>query len=182
MVNYSDKIWKTRKIRINTESRLNKWATIFDILIPLYSLNFIIITILPITKNDEWIKFISIAGSLIILIVSILVANRNHKIRAYKMMLHYIKLDQIYTRIENSEEDEKEKNFDEYLEELKNVENHSNADYLKTIIENRNDKDSGFPGVAWDDFLKYYFIKSVSVILIILLFGLPILIDLLIII
>jgi len=181
MANYSEKIWKTRKIRINTEARLNKWATIFDILIPLYSLNFIIITILPIAKKDDWISFISITGSLIILVVSIVVANRNHKIRAYKMMLHYIKLDQIYTRIQSANEADKESIYNEYLNELTTIENHNNSDYLKTIIESRNDEGSGFPQVGKVNFLKYYLIKLVSYVIILFLFGLPVLIDLLII-
>ncbi len=179
MNNLSQRIWKTRKIRINTESRLNKMGIIFDLLVPLYSLNFIIITILPIQKKDNWITFVSIAGSLVILIISILASNRNYKIRAYKMRLHYIKLDDLYTKL-NMDDRKVEEVYSEYQKELLSVENHSDGDYLKTIIDLKNDNGSGFPKVKISNYIKFYSIKILHAFIVIILFMLPIFIDIMI--
>ena len=180
MINHADRIWKTRKIRINTETRLNINAWIIDIIIPLYSLNLIVITILPLNKNDIWISFISIVGSLVILIGSLITSNRNFKLRAFKMRLHYIKLDKLYTRINSCTDAEKEKIYEEYLDELKTIENHSDFDYRKTLIKQKKDPDSKFPKPTNVEALIYYMFLIMRWILIISIFTIPVIIDFLI--
>ncbi len=178
MSDYADRIWKTKKIRINTESRLLENSIIYEIIIPLYSLFFILLVILPGGEDSNCIKIFSIAGSLIILIASIIASNQNYQLRAYKMKQHYIMLDKLYIKIVNTnDENKKEKIFYKYLKELENVENHIDYDYKKTIISLRKDKNCTFPKPTFSEMILFYMIIIKRWSIIVFFLGIPVIIS-----
>ena len=177
VTNLSQRIWKTRKIRIQTEQRLLRNALIADCVIPFYSLSFIIISIFPNNNNNKIANSISIIGSLWILIASIIISMQQYRLRAYKMKNHYIKLDRLYRRAskEGLEEQEEDKISKYYENELQLVENHSRGDYLIVYNGLSKDKESGFGEMKCFDKIECWGRRILRNLLIFIIFAIPIL-------
>lgn len=169
--NLEKRIWETRKIRINSESRLIRNAHIIDYLIPWYSLNFIVITLAPFQKNNDWLVFISVCGSLLILITSILMSNMNYKVRAYKMKLHYLELDALLHQLKDLSINTDDI-YHKYNEYLKNIENHTNWDYKKTLIQYKKSKTT-FPKLETKNEIFFRIKQILLIIFFLILFVIP---------
>jgi len=133
----SDKIWETRKSRINQEKRLLHYATISEFIIPWYSIVLIAITINPFPQRKEIANYSSIIGSIIILVVSIIISSKDFKLRAKEVKSIYIQLDKLYHQAKSIELLRGDINevFVEYSSILDNTENHSTDDYMKLRID-----------------------------------------------
>jgi hypothetical protein len=162
-MNNANRIWVTRKCRINASERLKNNDLFSQILIAYYSL-FIIITTIIDMKNDH-INFevLTLALSIFILVASVFVLAMNYKERSLKLQTAYIKLNKIYREVEKKEATEED--FTEHLVEYDNVlecsENHAECDYLKVMFEVRNDpiyKDIN-PKFTYDKYVQYSFCK-----------------------
>lgn len=175
----SEKIWVTRIIRINTEKRFINNALIADWIIPYYSLNFIILSILPFTRTREYINCVSIIGSLVILIASIVISSYQFRLRAYKMKNHYIKLDELYRKANQNDlkKEEEDQIFIDYERELKTVENHNDYDFLKTANCYSIDQNSGFSQLSCSKIFYLRFLQLKRILFILFIFCFPILID-----
>lgn len=176
----SDKIWETRKIRINTESRLIMTSRVIEVLIPWYSFILIVINFIPIQKNNDWIFFMNSGGSLFVLIFSIILTNRDYKTRALRIKDHYLKLIGLYLRLKDKNgiitEQEASKEYCKYLEE---VENHSRSDYLKALFQNTN-KGTTFEKMNFIQKFEYHLTQLFKLLFIIFLFSVPVIAYLLI--
>lgn len=163
------KIWITRKSRINAEKRLinqekliqylNIWYAITLSGISLYSL------VYDVGKN---ISIISVILSFGITISLIYFSNQNWSIRAENMKRNYINLQSIYLELDSEEDidNKKLKEFqNKYIEILNSCENHKEIDYYEVM----KDKDKKI-------YCKYIFLKIIRFLLITLCFLLPIII------
>lgn len=167
-----DKIWETRKARINAEQRLLRYQNLSDWLVPWISANLIIINLLPNASSNKYISIFNIYLSIIILIASIIINSKQFAVRAFNMKAHYIKLDSLLYKIKSDE-----KNISLYEEEynslLNQIENHARIDYLKLAIELKNNKDTTVNKLTWKDKLYYYFYNFIFYFFIASLFVLP---------
>lgn len=174
-----NKIWITRKCRINTSERLILTNRIAQIFTNYYSIVILSISIWSLYSSSEsnHLSFISVIASLFLLVGSIGVNSLNYKERIVNLRSCYIKLDGLLTdleilqhqlsRLSNEESIKKfERISDNYNAILESVENHSSYDYLKFKITQKEYR-------HWFDYLKLYLLKFLFVILILLLTIIP---------
>lgn len=170
--NLKQKIWITRKSRINAEKRLirqekliqylNIWYAILLSLISLYSL------VYNVNKN---ISIISVVLSFGITMVSIYFSNQNLSIRAENMKKNYINLQSLNFEIDSEEyiNNKKLKEFqDKYIKILNDCENHENIDYYEVM----KDDDKKI-------YCKYIFLKLMEILIKGLYFIFPIILIIL---
>jgi hypothetical protein len=168
-----DRVWETRKARINTEKRLLTYGIICDCLIPWISANLITINIIPKFSKYQNLNILSFSLSIIILVISIIISSRQFGVRASNMKSHYIELNKLLSKIKQSKNDYE---YDsEYNTLLNQVENHSTMDYLKVMIEMKDKSEtiSTIPKPTKFDIIHYYFSKLIFYSLIVLLFIIP---------
>lgn len=98
----SNKIWITRKARINAEERLEKFDFLTQMLINYYTLVIVGLSIWTLydESNAKLISVITIIASVLLFGLSIFVNARNFKIRSLTFKSCYIKLDEIYNECE----------------------------------------------------------------------------------
>jgi len=177
-MNFNDRVWKTRKSRINASDRLKSNDFISQVLIVYYSLFIITITIVDIQNNSINFEILTLILSILILVISTFIFAMNYKERSLRLQNSYIKIDKISRQIskkENLNEDisQLEKEYDDILE---CSENHSYCDYLKVMFAVRNNKDyikenQPFTYLSWVSFL---YCKVKKVLFVLILFGIPI--------
>ncbi len=182
---YNDKVWKTKKSRINTSERLKQNDFISQLLITYYSLLIIIISIIDMSNIQSNFGTLTLILSILILIVSVFVFSMNFKERSLKLQNSYIKMDKLWIEIENKES--KNEDISELKTEYSNLlecsENHSECDFLKVLFSVRNNKNPNnepfrkmkMMEFGWCKFKRFFFISILFLIPIILL---PIIVDL----
>jgi len=140
-MNFSNKIWKTKKSRINTSERFKSNDFISQVLIVYYSLFIIIVTVVDIQNKEFNFEVFTLILSITLLIVSVFILSMNFKERSLKLQNCYIKLDKIYREMEIKEDN----NHDisqlksKYYNILDLTENHTTCDFLKVEFEVRNE-------------------------------------------
>lgn len=177
---FSDKVWITRKSRINASERFKKNDLISQILIAYYSFFIIVITIVDIKNDNLNFEILSLILSILILIVSIFIFAMNYKERALVLQTSYVLMSKLYEKIK-----EKENKKDKY-DELRNqydmivslTENHSSSDYLEVMYEVKNNKDYEQVNGKWtfSKSVKIWIYKLTRFLKILFLFILPIII------
>lgn len=153
----SDKIWETRKCRINMEARLIRYSYVSDFLIPWYSLSLILLTLLawrsPVPFSDVGAVF----GSVFILVFSIVGSSGKFRVRAREIKDQYIELDRLYSvskRMESDNQDPFDSDvFREYQSLLKATPNHREIDYSRLKITLRNSTKKSLDPPRLSDFL-----------------------------
>lgn len=173
MKSLKDRIWETRKTRILAAERLLKYMKHSEILIPYYSIFLIAITILPKTINQDIINFASVLGSVFVIVISLLISNQKFEKRATDMKNQYIKLQGLLTRLEKDSQS-CDKIDKEYSLILSETENHKQADYLKLMIQLRNDKESTVNKPSLIDFIQYFYSNFCCILLFVLAYMSPI--------
>lgn len=133
----SDRMWITRKARINMEKRLLLDLRIYTYLIPWYSILLIAVSVLPSAVNTTIKNSISVMGSIIVLVASLLLSQRDYRQECRLIKEQYIKIvklihDAIAAEANNESTDAIE---NEYCLLLQSTENHSEYDYKKVVIE-----------------------------------------------
>lgn len=177
---FSDKVWITRKSRINASERFKKNDLISQILIAYYSFFIIVITIVDIKNDNLNFEILTLILSILILIVSIFIFAMNYKERASVLQTSYVLMSKLYEKIK-----EKENKKDKY-DELRNqydmivslTENHSSSDYLEVMYEVKNNKDYEQVNGKWtfSKSVKIWIYKFTRFLKISFLFILPIII------
>jgi amino acid permease len=172
----SEKIWITRKARINTERRLLRKNTISQVLMIYYSTILVLVSLLSLIYPNSDLSLVSLIGSIVVLIASVTLYAQRYMERALAMRRCYIKLDDIFGRVKKAEESEGGVGSEfqlEYNECIGAVENHSEYDYLCLRITLRNDSKSGLPQVSKADLFKYFVEKGWRVLICVACFILP---------
>jgi SMODS and SLOG-associating 2TM effector domain family 5 len=177
--NLSDKIWQTRKCRINTSERLIFTNMLAQFLINYYTLVILSLSIWSFyspSKNDN-LSFITVIASLFLFAITIAINSLNFKERIINLKSCYIHMDELNTELKllkgqlsNIDANDAIQIFNEirkkYTSLLLIVENHTTYDRLKFMIENDQK-------ITTRQFANYYFIKLVFLISFLFLFLIP---------
>ena len=156
-----DKLWITRKSRINASERLLRAANFIDFTNVYYSIFLILLSLIsisPYTDNSGMLSYVSLAGSITLTISIVYAASLGYKERSTALKQNYIALQGLMDRLKFI--DDNDKNGikvvqQEYNELLNNVENHKNIDYLK-LLRTGNVEDKSMTIGNWCYFLGYY--------------------------
>ncbi|WP_164758861.1 SLATT domain-containing protein [Aliarcobacter butzleri] len=177
---FSDKVWITRKSRINASERFKRNDLISQILIAYYSFFIIVITIVDIKNDNLNFEILTLILSILILIVSIFIFAMNYKERASVLQTSYVLMSKLYEEIK--EKENKKDNYDELRNQYDMIvsltENHSSSDYLEVMYEVKNNKDYEQVNGKWtfSKSLKIWIYKLTRFFKISFLFILPIII------
>lgn len=140
---FYEKVWKTKKSRINTSERFKQNDFISQILITYYSLFIIIVTIIDIKDDNIELGTFTLILSITLLIVSVFILSINFKERSLKLQNCYIRLDKIEKEMEKKEDNGEDISQlkSEYYTILDLTENHSEYDNLKVEFSVRNENE-----------------------------------------
>lgn len=158
-VSLKNRVWKTYKTRINTAERLRINNEFIAFLSIYYSAILAAISIINYVNKSEFMEVLTIVLSVIVAILFLFFEGKNYKERYMRMKENYNSINKHYYCIENTiilDEITKEKFeilYDEYIELLSKVENHSEDDYIKYLIEDKINDIDGLKKI------KYYFKK-----------------------
>ncbi|SJZ95511.1 SLATT domain-containing protein [Photobacterium toruni] len=174
-----DSIWWTRKSWINAESRLLRYADWSNKYLFWYSLCGVFASVLLLGETQpDVISKVFICFSVFVFCMSLFISLGRHNERANKFKCGYIELQSLYIKVKDqnclSIEDSKK-----YSKILESCENHSWIDFLNAkvnVYNNTNNKDDLTIKARWYDFVLYYSIKVINVILIIAILSIPVLI------
>ncbi|MFB5676776.1 SLATT domain-containing protein [Paenibacillus terreus] len=137
-----NKIYITRKARIKSEARLERFDFLTQLLINYYTLVIVglSIWILYDTRNAQLISVVTVIASVLLFGLSIFVTSRNFKGRSLNFKNCYIKLDEIYNQgelLKGTPGGLTQKSIaelqKEYNEVIYSVENHSTIDYISVL-------------------------------------------------
>lgn len=132
-----NKIWITRKCRINAAERLLKAANFVDFMNVYYSVFLILLSLVsvsPYVDNATMISYINLACSITLTISIIYATTLGYKERSAALKQNYIALQELLDRLKlTKEQDEIQKINKEYCDLLRLVENHKHIDYLDLI-------------------------------------------------
>ena len=179
MANISDNIWFTRKARIQASERLSSNDNHSQILLVTYSIINTCLSVMlikKITLLGDNTDLMLVIMSLIILVTSLVVANKNFKGRALSLKAHYIELQRLYfkaTDAEDKKEDLKQIR-EEYTKLLDIVENHAPIDDIIFRVSNESRLNTRKPTTT--EKFKAYSYRLIRFILFATLYLLPIII------
>ena len=148
------KLWETKGARFIAANRLelhDKWSTISISLFSVYIISLNLLVLFPEDKrlpifSDQNITYSTICLSVLIIVISLIFASRNYKLRAHKLHECGRKITGIYDKVSvwkstnylpsNSEI---ERISSEYLDILDKYENHNHIDFLLFQSNNLDD-------------------------------------------
>lgn len=131
---YLNRVWHTKKSRINAAKRLLDNYSFAQFATTWYSVLLIILTLMSVDKDD--IKSMILLGASIILAVGTVYSNaKNYQERYIRMKDNYIEIAKIEIKIDGlkgeiGDEEKFNKYILEYQRIMEEVENHSTLDYL----------------------------------------------------
>lgn len=167
----SNKIWITRKARINAEERLEKFDFLTQMLINYYTLVIVGLSIWTLydESNAKLISVITIIASVLLFGLSIFVNARNFKIRSLTFKSCYIKLDEIYNECELLKDSPDKLSLEDiskiqkkYNKVMNSIENHTPMDYLKVL---NNTSEISKSQWCYFNFKRALFIISIAIII-----------------
>jgi len=142
----ADKIWITRKCRINLSERLKKNNLFSQSLMIWYSFLLIALTIFD--KNGSFFKdsySLTLILSIGILVLSIFVMSMNYSERAIKAQILYTQLDCLFNQVESAVQRDEKKLYEQYTNLIALAENHNDYDYLKTQYDLKDMDKTKYP-------------------------------------
>lgn len=179
VLDQTENIYLTARIRIKSESRLRWNAKILNLVIIWYSFVTILLSIADIAKfiEIEFFSTLSVSYSIGILIFSLIMNSEKYQERAERFRECYLKLHRLYKDKSISIEER----VAEYHKLLDNYENHSDYDYQtalvsawwngKSLYNSEKELKAGWNHIA------YVFLRNfMSVLKWIIIFFLPIII------
>ncbi|MBV6512650.1 MAG: hypothetical protein FMNOHCHN_02159 [Ignavibacteriaceae bacterium] len=177
----SEKIWLTRKCRIQASTRLERFDLNSKIIINYYSLFIVILSLYSLVKPDPAMGISLTSASILVLVASLFITSRNFKERSISHKQCYIKLDELMHKVKDSEENNKVGSLStltrSYASVLNLTENHSEYDYLKVKYYSLRDKE--YLAIKKIEIAKLFLYWGINTILLLVLFLLPLLILLL---
>lgn len=172
-----DKIWLTRKCRIEASERLNRFDFFSKLILVYYSAFILCISIFDFVNPNSNLSFSLIVSSLLVLIASLFIASRNFKERSISFKQGYIRLNQLlenYTSKQDVDDDQiNNKLSDEYFNVLNLTENHSEFDYL--IVKLKLSSEEPTLKISAREKFSLFFIIILRYLFVTVLFIIPIL-------
>lgn len=177
LIMLSDKIWITRKVRINTEKRLLKNASLSQVLMILYSSFLVFFSIWNLVHPNNDVNLLLVYGSIAVLILSIYLSSQKFIERALSMRNCYVQLDKIYNAVKRAEDSQDIKQIENYeaiySDIILSVENHTDYDYLCMRHSIRKNDDTTLPNYTKLDFCHYILEEAFRLLIVLLSFCLP---------
>jgi hypothetical protein len=138
-----NKIWITRRARIQTEKRLLSNAFHSQLLLLWYSFSGVAVAIYYLsTSPDQPQNVIWVVFSVLVLVMSGYIQGFSYKKRADAVKLCYENLDKLYIKAKNPQTS-RESLYDEYKMILDSCENHTTGDFYEAIcVEYLSSSDS----------------------------------------
>lgn len=142
-----NKIWFTYSARIKAHKRISQNNLFANLLLCLYSLSATICSIAALSNGSflgRNTSILLIVLSLIIFIFSLLLGSYNFSLRAYLMRDNYIDLQELYNKLEYSDDldfDSLKKYAEEYSSILRRYENHSSIDDISHRFSTETTRD-----------------------------------------
>ncbi|MEI3599074.1 MULTISPECIES: SLATT domain-containing protein, partial [unclassified Oceanobacillus] len=161
----SNKVWITRKCRINTSDRLVFTNKVTQFLINYYTLVILSISIWSLNTTDNThFSLFTVIASLFLFGITVGVNSLNYRERIIYLKNCYIKLDDLYADLEILlselpfiEKQEGKRRFieirNEYSKVLESVENHNAYDFLKFQVFNQKDL------IDYKHYIRYFLYK-----------------------
>lgn len=178
------KLWETKGSRFVAAKRLElheKLSTITVSLISVYIISLNLVVLFPETDrykflNDMNITYSTVCLSVLVLVVSLIIASRNYRMRADKYHECGRRIDEIYSKIciwksmsEFPSKYELLKVSEDYLKLLDKYENHTNLDYLIFKADNIGDyKKIKWPNIFWIRVKLYFYIQTIGMYIIVI--------------
>lgn len=177
----SDRMWITRKARINMEHRLINIEKICTYLIPWYSIIIIAFSLLCKNIDSDIKNNISIIGSIIVLVASSILSQRDLKREIAFIKKQYIKINKLIDEAKIAEDKNSDTSdiADRYSKLLASTRNHSENDFRKVKIDCILRKkanpmeDFTVPQPSPWDWISYLGSYLFNILFIIILFSLP---------
>ncbi|MBU8792163.1 SLATT domain-containing protein [Oceanobacillus caeni] len=175
----SNKVWITRKCRINTSDRLVFTNKVTQFLINYYTLVILSISIWSLNTTDNThFSLFTVIASLFLFGITVGVNSLNYRERIIYLKNCYIKLDDLYADLEILlselpfiEKQEGKRRFieirNEYSKVLESVENHNAYDFLKFQIFNQKDL------IDYKHYIRYFLYKLYYGLIFIVLLLVP---------
>jgi len=169
----SDRIWLTRKCRIETASRFDRYDIVSKLSITYYSAFIIILSLYNNSSSEINYSFSITSASILILIVSLLVTSMKFKERALAHKQCYIKLHELQYEAQKIEKtgDSDIDLFRSYNEVLNLTENHSVYDYLKVKFYDKSEEEH--LSITWKGLLKLFAYWIYNIIFLLIIVVLP---------
>ena len=137
----SDKIWITRKARINAEERLKHWDAMVKLALVMYALASVSIGIGSIVLDiDPRAQWVGIALAIVLLPISTLMSAQRFAERSTLMRICYTQLSRLCHRARETNGENFGEIEDAYCMILSLSENHRRIDYLCYSILSTNEK------------------------------------------
>lgn len=166
MESLQNKIWITRKSRIEASERLLRNDFHSHIIINLYATFVLIISIYDLYSTKIDLSLLAVIGSILVLITSIFISSKNFKERSNYLKTCYIKLDKLQSKINYLSEQEKKSKMleisEEYNDILLNSENHLHVDFTKiklSIPKQNREKSTQISAEEWISFCIYLILR-----------------------
>ncbi len=187
------KLWETKGSRFVAARRLelhDKFSTITVSLISVYIISLNLLVLFPVDKRNEIfsdinITYSTICLSVLVLVVSLIIASRNYKMRADKHHECGRRIDEIYDKVciwKNTSITPSQYDIarvsDEYLKFLDKYENHTHLDYL-TFKADRVDQfeEIKYPKLFWIKIKFLFYTQTIGLYLIAIILPLILLIT-----
>jgi len=159
MERLQDKIWVTRKSRIEASERLLRNDLHSHLLINYYALFVVIIAVYDLYDNKANLTLLSVISSILVLTTSIFISSKNFKERSNFLKSCYLKLELIQEKIKSLSDDEKKSKYyevsEEYNDVLRNSENHLSVDFTKIKLSIPKKDRQQSTQISWNEYISY---------------------------
>lgn len=156
--NIANKIWITRKARVEASERIKRLDLFTQTINIYYSITIIALsiwTLLYIKDDNNLFTFVVLIMSITLTILSVFCATKKYSERYISLKNNYLELDRLYYKVKYIDSNEityecVTEIFNEYIRELEKVENHETIDYMKVLIGTKEIK------ISKRQYVKYY--------------------------
>ena len=177
MDSLQDKIWITRKSRIEASERLLNINFHSHLLINYYATFVVIISVYDLYDKQKDLSLLIVLGSILVLMLSIFISTKNFKERSNFLKTCYIKLELIQDKINSLTDAERKSKYIEiseaYNDILLNSENHLPVDFTKVKLSIPKENRLKSTSIAPYEFISYSIYIISRLLCLILLYFLP---------
>jgi hypothetical protein len=139
-----NRIWQTKKSRMNAEARLNRFGFFSSFMVAYYSSTFLCFQLAPKffenIENLSQVEWVATTCSILVLVFSILLSSQGFKEKALRMKQSYHQLSIAETELENNNVSQAQ---EMYHSALKEFDNHWTVDFWKIFIFKKLYPDEG---------------------------------------
>lgn len=177
MESLQNKIWITRKSRIEASERLLRNDFHSHIIINLYATLLVIISVYDLYSTKIDLSLLAVIGSILVLTTSIFISSKNFRERSNFLKTCYIKLDKLQTKINSLTDSEKESRIleisEEYNDILLNSENHLPVDFTKIKLSIPKQNREKSTKISTTELISFYIYSFLRISCLIILYFLP---------